>query len=286
MATSVLEARGAGFVYKTRRGPITAVDEADLKVEPGEFVAIIGPSGSGKSTLLALLAGLLKPTSGEVLFRGQAWGILTDGQLCAKRSGDIGLMFQDGGLLPGLRAIDNVLLAAVLSGIAHDEAMLRARELLDRVGLGDRWDAYPRELSGGQRRRVGLARSLAASPVVILADEPTGDLDQPAAREIIFLLEGIRADCKTAVVVVTHDPALEAIADKVFEVKSGRCQLKSKKEFVKEIDDVHKDKKNFNSFFLIVKTKVFLSLLPRDLQRPNLGPKFFPFFMDGFCFLE
>lgn len=248
MATSVLEARGVGFVYKTSRGPITAVDKADLIVEAGEFVAIVGPSGSGKSTLLALLAGLLKPSSGEVLFKGQAWGGLTDGQVCAKRSGEIGLMFQDGGLLPGLRAIDNVLLAAVLSGIRHDEAMLRARELLDRVGLGDRWDAYPREMSGGQRRRVGLARSLAARPGVILADEPTGDLDQLAAREIIFLLEGIRADCKAAVVVVTHDPALEAIADKVFEVKSGRCLLKSKKRVVAEFGDVHCDKKNFDSF--------------------------------------
>lgn len=230
MGTPILECRRSGFVYQTKRGPIVAIDEANLEIGAGEFVAIVGLSGSGKSTLLAMLAGLCKPTSGEVHFQGQAWGKMSAARVNAARAGKIGLLFQDGGLLPGLTVLDNVLLPVALSGLTEEEAMARARDLLDRVGLGGRWDAYPCELSGGQKRRIGLARALASNPEVILADEPTGDLDPLAAREVTSILAEIRKLCGTSVLVVTHDPVVAAMADRVIQVANGVCFPQKKTE--------------------------------------------------------
>ncbi|MGI9176944.1 MAG: ABC transporter ATP-binding protein [Pirellulales bacterium] len=219
----ILEARRASLVYATPRGPLAAVDDVSLRIARGECVAILGRSGSGKSTLLALLAGLTAPTSGDVLFAGQSWRARTPAATSAARAGGSGLLFQDGGLLPGLRAFDNVLLPMVLAGVPQAVAASRATELLGQVGLRDRWDAYPAELSGGQHRRVALARALAAEPSAILADEPTGDLDGLAAREIIALLQRVRDTRTTALVVVTHDPTLASIADSCVWIERGRC---------------------------------------------------------------
>ena len=220
---SVIETRQASLVYSTPRGPITAVDAVSLSIAPGECVAIMGRSGSGKSTLLAVLGGLCSPSTGEVLFADRPWRSRSARERSAVRAVGIGLVLQEGGLLPGLRALDNVLLPAVLAGSGRAAATARAAELLRLVGLGDRWDAHPAELSGGQRRRVALARALATRPRVILADEPTGDLDALAAREITALLDRLRADRDTAIVVVTHDPALAAIADHRLWMDRGRC---------------------------------------------------------------
>lgn len=222
-AAAIIETRHASLVYPTPRGPITAVDDVSLAIAPGECVAIEGRSGSGKSTLLALLAGLCRPSSGEVWFAGRPWRDRSAAETSGLRSSGIGLVLQDAALLPGLRAIDNVLLPAVLAGSGRAAAAARAAELLRLVGLGDRWDAHPAELSGGQQRRVALARALAAKPRVILADEPTGDLDALAAREIAALLDRLRADRSTAIVVVTHDPALAAIADRRLWMDRGGC---------------------------------------------------------------
>lgn len=219
--TPVLEARGASLSYPTRRGPILAVDRADLRVGAGEFIAIIGSSGSGKSTLLALLAGLCRPSAGETLFNGRPWSYRPGPG--GGRAGSVGLVPQDGGLLPGLRVVDNVLLPAVLAGKSQQEARSRAMGLLERFGLDSRWDAYPAELSGGQRRRVAIARALVAEPAVILADEPTGDLDELAAARIAQILGEIRSARKTAVVVVTHDPVVARMADRVVRVRGGQC---------------------------------------------------------------
>jgi len=221
----LLEARRASLVYSTPRGSITAVDDVSLTITPGECVAILGRSGSGKSTLLGLLAGLVCPTSGDVLFAGRAWRDRSRAETNAARARELGLLLQDGGLLPGLRAIDNVLLPMVLAGVPQSEATRRAEELLGLVGLRERWDAYPAELSGGQHRRVALARALAAKPSVLLADEPTGDLDALAAREIIAILMRIRDARATAIVVVTHDHALAALADRRVWLEGGRCAL-------------------------------------------------------------
>jgi len=222
-APPLIEARHVSLAYRTPRGPITAVAAASLAIAPGECVAILGRSGSGKSTLLALLGGLCAPTSGEVVFAGRPWHARPAREVEAVRARDIGLLLQDGGLLPGLRALDNVLLPAVLAGRRRAAAAERAEELLRLVGLGDRWDAYPAELSGGQQRRVALARALAAEPAVILADEPTGDLDALAAREITAILARLRDSGSTAIVVVTHDPALAAIADRRLWMERGTC---------------------------------------------------------------
>lgn len=219
----ILEARGATLSYQTPRGSIIAVDDVSLRIDPGECVAILGRSGSGKSTLLALLAGLCEPTTGDVLFAGRPWRERKVNEVNAARATGIGLLLQDGGLLPGLRALDNILLPAVLAGKSHPEAVARAEELLGMVGLRDRWDAYPAELSGGQKRRVALARALTNNPAVILADEPTGDLDGMAAQEITGIFGKIRRARRTAIVVVTHDPALSAIADRRVWIERGRC---------------------------------------------------------------
>ncbi len=218
----VLESRNAGRVYATRRGTIAAVLDVSLEVASGECVAICGRSGSGKSTLLALLGGLCPPTSGSVLFSGRPWTSLRAAEMQAARATEIGFLLQDSVLLPGLRALDNVMLPLLIAGRDHEAACHRAEEMLARVGLRERWDAYPAELSGGQQRRVALARTLATEPRVILADEPTSDLDALAEQEIVRILADIKAAGTTAFVVVTHDPAVAALADRRLWMERGR----------------------------------------------------------------
>jgi ABC-type lipoprotein export system ATPase subunit len=226
-SASLIEARHACLSYRTPRGPIAAVDGVSLTIAPGECVAIMGRSGSGKSTLLALLGGLCSPTSGEVLFADRSWRGMSPREKSGVRARDIGLLLQGDALLPGLRVIDNIVLPAVLAGGTHTAAVSRATELLRQVGLGERWDAYAAELSGGQQRRVALARALAAEPSVILADEPTSDLDGLAAREIIAILGRLRAERSMAIVVVTHDPELAALCDRRLWMERGRCTVVS-----------------------------------------------------------
>ena len=222
--TPIIEARCATRTYESHRGKIHAVNEVNLSIANDECIAILGRSGSGKSTLLALLSGLCEPTSGEVFFAGRSWAMFNPAETNLLRSGSIGLMLQDGGLLPGLRSLDNVLLPSVLAGQNHKQATVRAEELLALVGLRDRWDAYPSELSGGQRRRVALARALSAEPAVLFADEPTGDLDGHAAKEVVNIIDRLRNERTTAIVVVTHDPAIAAIADRRLLIEAGRCR--------------------------------------------------------------
>ncbi len=219
---ALLETRNVGLAYATGRGRITAVDGVSLEVAAGECVAICGRSGSGKSTLLALLGGLCRPTTGEALFAGRAWTSMPAAEIQATRAGRIGLLLQESLLLPGLRAIDNVMLPQLVAGTGRGAACARAEAMLARVGLADRWDAYPAELSGGQQRRVALARALATEPRLILADEPTNDLDAFAEGEVVRILAEIRRAGTTAIVVVTHDPAVAAIADRRVWMERGR----------------------------------------------------------------
>ena len=220
--TPLLQTRNAGLAYATGRGTITAVDGVTIEIAAGECVAIRGRSGSGKSTLLALLGGLCAPTSGEVLFAGRSWPAMRPAEIQAARAGRIGLMLQESVLLPGLRAIDNVMLPQLVAGSSREAACRQAEAMLARVGLEDRWDAYPAELSGGQQRRVALARALATEPDMILADEPTNDLDAFAEQEVVRILAAIRAAGTTAIVLVTHDPAVAAIADRQLWMERGR----------------------------------------------------------------
>jgi putative ABC transport system ATP-binding protein/macrolide transport system ATP-binding/permease protein/lipoprotein-releasing system ATP-binding protein len=208
--------------YTARRGKIAAVDGIDLEARPGEFLAVCGRSGSGKSTLLGMVGGLCRPSGGTVRLDGVDLWSLRPAARTAFRARRVGFLFQFAGLLPSLRAVDNIALPAVLAGAGYEKAYARARDLLSQVSLADRWDAYPGELSGGQQRRVALARALVNKPVVLLADEPTNDLDEQSEREVLGLLHDLRRRHNTTLIVVTHDPHLAGQAERVIHLRGGR----------------------------------------------------------------
>ncbi len=211
----------------TRRLPsgdreLTILDRVDLAIEPGEFVAILGPSGSGKSTLLALMAGLDRPTVGEVLIDGAPIHALSEDELALLRRHKIGFVFQSFQLLGNLTARENVLLPIEL--LARADPVSRADELLAAVGLAERGHHYPSQLSGGEQQRVALARAFAARPPILLADEPTGNLDGATGRRILELLGELRRSERTTLVLVTHDPAVAALADRLVHLRDGRVE--------------------------------------------------------------
>jgi putative ABC transport system ATP-binding protein len=211
----------------TRRLPsgdrvLTILDDVDLAVAPGEFLAVLGPSGSGKSTLLALMAGLDRPTAGEVLIDGSPIQGLSEDQLALMRRHKVGFVFQSFQLLGNLTARENVLLPAELLGQA--DPARRADELLAAVGLEERGHHYPSQLSGGEQQRVALARAFAARPPILLADEPTGNLDGATGRRVLELLTDLRRREGTTLVLVTHDPAVGALADRLIHLRDGRIE--------------------------------------------------------------
>jgi len=218
----MLEARELRKTYTTECGSCDAVRGVSLALEAGEFVAVVGRSGSGKSTLLAMLGGLCRPTSGTVAVDGVDLWALPEPERAAFRNREVGLVFQFASLLPTLRVIDNVALPALVRGVIADEdAYRRATELLVRVGLGHRADAYPSELSGGEQRRAALARAIVNAPPIVLADEPTSDLDEETEVEILDALGEIHRRDGVALVVVTHDPKIARRADRVLEIRNG-----------------------------------------------------------------
>ena len=192
----------------------------DLTVPRGQFVAIMGPSGSGKSTLLGLLAGLDTPTSGQLLLDGEDITGLSEDRMAEVRGRKIGFVFQSFQLIPTLTAEENVLLPAELAG-AGPEAAGRARELLTRVGLSERMDHYPVQLSGGEQQRVALARAFITRPPILLADEPTGNLDGRTGEQVLEILLELNRREGTTLVLVTHDPALATHADRVITLRDG-----------------------------------------------------------------
>jgi len=202
---------------------VTALDRVTMGAQEGEFVAIQGTSGSGKSTLLNLLGGLDKPTSGDILFDGQPLGPLTKKQMARYRRFSVGMIFQNFNLIPTMTAAENVKLALAFGGLRGAERRTRADSLLERVGLGERMEHRPAELSGGEQQRVAIARALANQPRILLADEPTGNLDSTRAQELLALLrEMVRRD-RLTVLMVTHDRELAGgFADRVIMMKDGR----------------------------------------------------------------
>ncbi|HEY3569776.1 MAG TPA: ABC transporter ATP-binding protein [Thermoanaerobaculia bacterium] len=211
----------------TRRLPsgdreLTILDHVDLAIEPGELVAVLGPSGSGKSTLLALMAGLDRPTSGEIRIDGSPIQAMSEDELALLRRKKIGFVFQSFQLLSNLTARENVLLPIELLGLPDPFA--RADELLAAVGLADRGHHYPSQLSGGEQQRVALARAFAARPPILLADEPTGNLDGATGRRVLELLLELRAREGTTLVLVTHDPAVAALAGRQIHLRDGRVE--------------------------------------------------------------
>jgi putative ABC transport system ATP-binding protein len=217
-----LETADLTKVYGKGETAVHALDGVSLAVAAGEMVAIMGPSGSGKSTLLHLLGALETPTSGEISLAGQRYDGLDDAELTRLRRDRIGFVFQFFNLLPTLTAAENVLLPALIAGRRDSDTRERGQELLDRVGLAARADHLPSELSGGEQQRVSIARALVGSPELVLADEPTGNLDTRASAEVLELLGELnRAEGQT-LVLVTHDPGAAATAQRVVFLRDGR----------------------------------------------------------------
>lgn len=205
----------------TRRGQtVIALDSASLDIPDNDFVAVVGPSGSGKTTLLSILGGMLAPTSGKVLLGGQSLYDLSIEERTALRSTQIGFVFQSFNLIPWLTACENVQIPLVLTGQSAEQQRSRALEMLDRVGLTDRTDHRPSELSQGQQQRVALARTLANDPQVILADEPTGNLDAETRQQVMSYLTEFHNDGRT-IVMVTHDPGTAAFAKRTIRISDG-----------------------------------------------------------------
>jgi putative ABC transport system ATP-binding protein len=201
---------------------LTILDGIDLVVPAGDFVAILGPSGSGKSTLLGLMAGLDRPTEGSVLLDGRPLERLGEDELARLRRGRVGFVFQSFQLLGNLTALENVLVPLELTGV--EDARSRANDLLDRVGLGGRTHHYPSQLSGGEQQRVALARAFAPGPRLLLADEPTGNLDSATGAEALDLLLELRERAGVTLVLVTHDPLVAARAHRRVHLRAGRVE--------------------------------------------------------------
>src|SRR5580765_6339504 len=199
-------------IYKRDSQDIVVLDGLSLEVPEGEFVALMGPSGSGKTTLLNLIAGIDRPTSGSVVVAGTNVAQLSESALAKWRSRNVGFIFQFYNLIPVLTALENVELPLLLTSLSKSERRERALTALKVVGLADRAHHYPRQLSGGQEQRVAFARAIVADPKVLVADEPTGDLDAKSAHEILALMETLNQDFKKTIVMVTHDPRAAARA--------------------------------------------------------------------------
>ena len=219
---AIAQTRGLTKIYGTGETAVVALDHVDLEIEPGEFVAVMGPSGSGKSTLLNLIGGLDTPTEGSVVLDGREIASMTDNEITAFRRERIGFVFQFFNLIPVLSAVENAALPLVLADGGSAEADRRADDWLGRVGLVDRRTNRPDQLSGGQQQRVAVARALVSEPALILADEPTGNLDSKASEEIAALLRQVASEWGRAILMVTHDPRIAAHADRIVFMRDGR----------------------------------------------------------------
>jgi ABC-type lipoprotein export system ATPase subunit len=220
-AEFVIHTHALGRVYQRGHEEVVALKNVNLEIKHGTFAIIFGPSGGGKSTLLHLLGGIDRPTSGSLIVSGTVLDKISESELTRFRRDHIGFIFQFYNLLPSINAIENVALPLLARGIKRHEAAERARVLLDRVGLNGRALHKPSELSGGEQQRVTIARAIAGEPAIVLADEPTGDLDAKSSEEVIKLLLDINHDLGTTFVVATHNERFTAFADRVFELRSG-----------------------------------------------------------------
>ncbi len=220
MENYMIELAGIKKIYYVGGQEVAALAGIDLNIKQGEFAALMGPSGSGKSTLMNILGCLDRPTCGSYKLDGQEVANLTDDELAVVRNKRIGFVFQNFNLLSRISAADNVALPLIYAGVGKTERKERARKVLDAVGLGDRADHQPNELSGGQRQRVAIARALVNDPHIIMADEPTGNLDTKSTKEIMEIFEGLHREGRT-IILVTHEPEIAACASRQLLVRDG-----------------------------------------------------------------
>lgn len=220
--TTALETRAVIKKYQADAGTIYAVNDVSLQVKAGEFVALVGPSGSGKTTMLSMLAALLKPTEGQILLDGEDLAGMTDIERVRMRREKIGFTFQANNLVPYLSAVENVEMMLRLNNRLDKAGRLRARELLARLGLGERLNNLPGQMSGGQQQRVAIARALIHNPSVVLADEPTASLDTERAYQVVETFAGLIHEQKRAGIMVTHDLRMCEYVDRVLQMRDGR----------------------------------------------------------------
>ena len=218
---SIIQTTNLTKIYGSGETALRALDHVDIKVETGEFIAVMGPSGCGKSTLLHLIGGLDRPSEGQIVIDGHNFSVLNDTRLAELRRRKIGFVFQFFNLIPVLQAVENAALPLLLDGMDSKTARQKAAGWLERVDLADRASHRPDQLSGGQQQRVAIARALAAEPALILADEPTGNLDTQSSDEIVGLLRQVSSEWGRSVVMVTHDPRIAAYADRIIFLKDG-----------------------------------------------------------------
>ncbi len=221
MMDSIIALEGVSRVYTSGRLSVPALVSVDLQVARGEFVAVIGPSGSGKSTMMNILGCLDRPTEGRYILDGTPVDSLDDDGLARLRSRSIGFVFQSYNLLPRTSALENVAAPLMYQGVGRHERHARARAALERLGLGDRLDHEPAELSGGQQQRVGIARAIVTEPAILLADEPTGNLDSHSGAEVIALFHALHSSGRT-IILITHDVDVAAVASRQVHLRDGR----------------------------------------------------------------
>ncbi len=255
--TTALETRSVTKTYGLGSGIIKAVDQVSIHVQSGEFVGLVGPSGSGKTTLLAMLAGLLAPTGGAIVIDGQEIGKMSEAQRSRFRREKIGFTFQANNLVPFLTALENVELMLRLNGKLDKGGRARAKELLDRLGLGDRLNNLPRQLSGGQQQRVAIARALIHSPALVLADEPTANLDTERAFQAVETFSNLVHEQKRAGIMVTHDLRMCQYADRVIQMQDGVVRR------------IIEDRQEINALAQAGKQEYAPALVPTVEPRPN-----------------
>jgi putative ABC transport system ATP-binding protein len=221
MSEIVIETKNLSKVFKRDEFQVTALDNAAIEVHKGEFIALMGPSGSGKSTLLHLIAAMDRPTGGAIAVLGEDLRALNDRQIARWRNEHIGFIFQSFNLIPVLTALENVELPLKLTKLNKQERIEHAQTALKLVGLGDRMGHFPRQLSGGQEQRVAIARAIVTDPDLILADEPTGNLDATSANDVLTLLSKLNKEYGKTIVMVTHDPHAARFASKIRFLEKG-----------------------------------------------------------------
>lgn len=239
---NVIELKNVSKIYQMGESEVHALDGVDLKIKKGEFVAIYGPSGSGKSTMMHIVGCLDLPSKGKVFLESHDISKLSESELAVVRGKKIGFIFQTFNLIPTLTVLENVTLPLVFQDITFVEREKRAKEILEIVGLGHRIKYYPNKLSGGERQRVAISRALVVEPEIILADEPTGNIDSKTGKKIMETLEEINNKGKT-IIMVTHDPTLASYANKIVYLKDGKVERQEIRKETKKAENKPKTRK-------------------------------------------